>query len=276
MSQPRQDTPPPSHASQDVSPHHFLLEWFPPSSHTSSPPDFFLEWYKLHRQHELELNKATLAYELELAKLFVLLNGGAAGAFLTLTGAVWKDGPRPVFAWIACAITFWLIGLFMAAVATHQAYRTQSEYTKAYRFRRYGEELRRVDPLSGLEPKHLGIPEHKGDLRIKDNSVWRRIVTGFTSGFRAGNREDDKAKNTRDDLAKAASDSPTNDDKAKTTRDDLAKAASDARTRAARWADSVSFFQFLAVLLFVAGGLSALVAFYEPLTSPPLIPKTAP
>jgi hypothetical protein len=108
------------------------------------PDDFLLEWYKLTREPELELNKATLAYELELARLVVLLNGAAAGAFLTLTGAIWKEGARPAFVWVAGAIISWLIGLLAAAIATDRAYRAQREFTRAFRFRRQGEELRRI------------------------------------------------------------------------------------------------------------------------------------
>jgi hypothetical protein len=248
-----------------------------------------LEWYKLHRQHELELNKATLAYELELAKLFVLLNGGAAGAFLTLMGAVWKEGPRPSFAWATCAIASWLTGLFMAAVATQRAYRAQREYTVAYRYRRHVEELRRIGrwcERSLIASKHLGIPSLKELNDKRDHEVagkkigaecrdfvdrvisgGRQFVNGLISGFCTGKQRDAPA-NTPQDPAKAASDEPT--------PEDLAQAASDARTKAGNWAKSVSFFQFMAVLLFVAGGLLALAAFYQSLTSPlPLAPKAA-
>ena len=134
---------------------------FPAMSEHDQAPDFLLEWYKLHRLHELELNKATLAYELELAKLLVLLNGAAAGAFLTLTGAIWKEGARPAFYWVAGAIISWLIGLLAAAIYTDRAYGVQREYTRASRFRRQGEELRRIRELrkngTVIERRHLGI-----------------------------------------------------------------------------------------------------------------------
>jgi hypothetical protein len=175
------------------------------------PSDFLLEWYKLHRQHEMELNKATLAYELEWAKLLLLLNGGAVGAFLTLTGAVWKDGPRPSFWLVAVAIMGWLIGLIAAAFATDCAYRMQKEYTRAYRFRRYGEELRRLKWV-GLEPGLLGTDE----------------------------------------------DGPT------------AKAGK-ARASAEGWSKWVSICRWAAVVLFILGAISALAAFYPPLTSRPLV-----
>jgi hypothetical protein len=147
---------------------------------TSSAPDFLLEWYKLQRQHELELNKATLAYELELAKLLVLLNGGAAGAFLTLLGAVWKDAsPHPSLTWTAAAIVSWLIGLFVAFLTIHQAYEIQRGYSKAYRLRRQGEELRRIKNL-GVDESHLGIAGNikedlektRRDADDKSDKIW--------------------------------------------------------------------------------------------------------
>jgi hypothetical protein len=171
------------------------------------PKDFLLEWYKLHRAHELELNKATLAYELELAKLLVLLNGAAAGAFLTLTGAIWKEGTHPAFDWIAVAIALWLFGLLAAAIATDVAYRAQSEFTRAYRLRRQGEELRQISGM-GIAPIHLGI----------------------------------------------SSNDPTSD-------------ATRAQALAVLWSGSVVYFRYLAVLLFLLGGGSALFALYPPLTS---------
>ena len=131
------------------------------SSKTNSAPDFLLEWYKLQREHELELNKATLAYELELAKLFVLLNGGAAGAFLTLIGAVWKEQRHPSLGWVCVAIVAWLIGLVVAAFAIRRAYEIQRDYSTAYRYRRQLEELRRIEEL-----KKLGVKVEADDLGI--------------------------------------------------------------------------------------------------------------
>jgi hypothetical protein len=132
-----------------------------------STPDFLLEWYKLQRAHELELNKATLAYELELAKLLVLLNGGAAGAFLTLLGAVSKDRPLVTSMWTGGAILAWLIGLLVATSATHEAYEIQSGYSKAYRLRRQGEELRRIQG-SGIKASQLGIEKDEIEELIKE------------------------------------------------------------------------------------------------------------
>jgi hypothetical protein len=142
--------------------------------------DFLLEWYKLHRAHELELNKATLAYELELAKLFIALNGVAAGAFLTLLGAIWKDGPHPAFWAVAGAITCWMLGLFAAAYTTTEAYEVQRNYTRAYRLRRHGEELRRIRGAGQVLPGHLGI-EASGDYANAANDARKAAEERQTS-----------------------------------------------------------------------------------------------
>jgi hypothetical protein len=152
------------------------------------PTDFLLEWYKLHRAHELELNKATLAYELELARVLVLLNGAAAGAFLTLTGAIWKEGPRPAFWGVAGAVISWLVGLLVAAAATDWAYGAQTEYTRAYRLRRNGEELRRIKG-TGIKQRHLGISvysmheaEDRADAARNLANRWSCIVPKLRYG----------------------------------------------------------------------------------------------
>lgn len=109
------------------------------------PEDHFtLEKYKLDRQHELELNRATAAYEHATLRTLMVLNGGAAAAFLTLLGAVWSSGPRPSFAFVVLAILAWSLGMMVTALATKQAYEGQQGYSKAYRLRRQAEELRRL------------------------------------------------------------------------------------------------------------------------------------
>src|SRR5262249_2044068 len=66
------------------------------------------------------------------------------------------------FFWVASAIISWLVGLLVAVITTDWAYGAQREITRAFRFRRYGEELRRIQELSrnhgtAIEPQHLGI-----------------------------------------------------------------------------------------------------------------------
>jgi hypothetical protein len=115
---------------------------------------FQIEWYKLHRAHELELNKASLAYEHERLKFLVYVNGGAIGGLLTLLGATWKNGAVLYGAWTHPAALCWVAGLGLAWFAWSEAHRGQSDLTRAYRMRRYAEELR-VRGTAGL-----GIQEH--------------------------------------------------------------------------------------------------------------------
>lgn len=99
---------------------------------------FRLEWYRANRQHELELNKATLAYEHERIKLLVYANVAAAGAYFTLM----KDR-TPFDCFSVGAIAAWTAGLVFAYRTWSVAHRGQREFTRAYKFRRQGEEVRR-------------------------------------------------------------------------------------------------------------------------------------
>jgi hypothetical protein len=154
-----------------------------------------LEWYKLHRAHELELNKATLAYELELAKLFLLMNGAAAGAFLTLIGTVWKDGPRPSYGLVASAIASWLAGLAAAAIATYMGYEGQREYTRAYLYRRRGIEAKLIQHKNltlnvEIEPKDLGLEVNEDYAKRANEAVeaarsWVSLSASSSSPTRA-------------------------------------------------------------------------------------------
>lgn len=101
---------------------------------------FLLEWYKLQRAHELELNKVTLAYEHERLKFLALLNGGAAAAYL----AAWKDLPRGAPYFGMAAVISWILGLVLAWCSWDTAYAAQRDFTKAYRKRRNAEETRRL------------------------------------------------------------------------------------------------------------------------------------
>lgn len=110
----------------------------------ASEGTFQLEWYKLHRQHELELNKATLSYEHERLRILAYLNGGAAAAFVTLLGSIWKDSTRPNIVSFA-ALALWIGGLVVAWHAWKHAHNGQSAYTQAYHKRRRGEECRQAN-----------------------------------------------------------------------------------------------------------------------------------
>ena len=61
-----------------------------------APCDRDVEVYKALRAHELMLNQAASAFEHAVTTRLVTLNGGAAAAFLNLTGSTFeKRRPRP-------------------------------------------------------------------------------------------------------------------------------------------------------------------------------------
>jgi hypothetical protein len=128
---------------------------------------FRLEWYKLHRAHELELNKATLAYEHERLKFLSYLNGGAAGVFLTLVGSSWRDSP-PLSPYTIVGIACWIVGLLLAWSAWTVALTAQSNFTKAYRMRRYGEELLRMGEPDANTNYDFGIQLSHPDNQSSD------------------------------------------------------------------------------------------------------------
>jgi len=111
-----------------------------------------LEKYVGLRNHELELNRATAAFEHAALKPLTLLNGGATVAFLTLLGAVWKEGNAPSIEWVGAAIGSWCLGLVLAAVATAFGYFSQRAFTRRVKRQRQAEESDACDTdLEALE-----------------------------------------------------------------------------------------------------------------------------
>jgi len=236
------------------------------SSKTNSAQDFLLEWYKLQREHELELNKATLAYELELARLLILLNGGAAGAFLTLIGTVWKEQARhDSLGWVCVAIIAWLIGLVVASFAIHRAYEIQRDYSTAYRYRRQLEELRRINEL-GVEFDDLGIMvDHAEPQPIR---VWNRLSSIFNSmllGILEKEKEPKKleAKVEEPEMPPVKVQGPENAQKIAQKIKEIKGAANCMRKEASARSKRIWLLQYSAVVMFVLGSLFALVAFYR-------------
>jgi hypothetical protein len=116
------------------------------------PTDFDLEFYKLHRAHEVALNNATATYEQSLIRLILILNAASIGGLLALIGP--KDsnvsfGPVGV-RW---AIYSWGFGILAAILATCFAYWSQRKFTQAYRSRRLAMELFKAPPgdCAGVE-----------------------------------------------------------------------------------------------------------------------------
>ena len=92
--------------------------------------EFSLEIFKSVQEHELELNKATSAFEHAALRPGIILNGGAAVAFVTLLGAVKNVPPSFHTPLAAEAIMAWGVGLFFAALATAFGWISQRNYTR--------------------------------------------------------------------------------------------------------------------------------------------------
>jgi hypothetical protein len=111
---------------------------------TSSSTDFALERYKADREQELELKRATDAYEHAWIKAATTLNGGAAAAFVTLLGIVWKTGEHP-WPMAVSALLCWAVGLLLTSAATNRALQAQIRYADGVRLWRETEEFRRFN-----------------------------------------------------------------------------------------------------------------------------------
>lgn len=88
------------------------------------------------RAHEVMLNQAASAFEHAVTITLVTLNGGAAAAFLTLLGAISKNGV-PYQPWFAgFAVLAWSAGLVIASFAARYGLKNQQEINAASRIMR--------------------------------------------------------------------------------------------------------------------------------------------
>ena len=101
-------------------------------------PRLDLDVYNAVRAHELELNRATAAFEHAVLSPLYLLNGGALVAFLTLLGAAsGEDSSLEIeLPWAVAGAALWATGLCAAAFATYWGYRSQRYFTRVERLRR--------------------------------------------------------------------------------------------------------------------------------------------
>ena len=165
----------------------------------STPPDpsplraFELEKYARDREHELELNRFTHRFEVERLKLLILLNGGAATAWLSLGQSDAGLDPLAIG-----AAAFWVIGLCLSVWATQAALETQRQFGRAYHSRRRADEAAilatsaRAPKADDLEPgeSHVAAFDRKADTARKAGEasakrVWRRTIC-CTGAFLAG------------------------------------------------------------------------------------------
>lgn len=109
-------------------------------SHDSSSDAAHAEdWRALHvavRAHELELNRATAAFEHAVIAPLTLLNGGAAAAWLTFLGGGSEVEASAIYPALA-----WAVGLVLAVGAAALGWRRQRAFSQAERWRRESLEM---------------------------------------------------------------------------------------------------------------------------------------
>jgi hypothetical protein len=113
------------------------------ANNAAAAPDSSIEVYKAIRAHELMLNQATSQFLHAAAAPLVLLNGGAAVAYLTLLGAVsdpQKSRLNLAAAWAVAALIAWALGLIAAQAAVTFGLNAQRAYAKAQHIKREGVE----------------------------------------------------------------------------------------------------------------------------------------
>ncbi|MEM8759265.1 MAG: hypothetical protein AAGE83_02940 [Pseudomonadota bacterium] len=133
-----------------------------PLPHLSQAEESFLRAkYALDRELELELNRGAAAYEQEVLRTLVLLNGGAAAAFLGLYGALAETGAAspPALMPTVLALVAWGGGLLAAGTASVLGLWAQQRFAQARRLKRqalerlfrFGSEQRRAEERTALE-----------------------------------------------------------------------------------------------------------------------------
>ncbi len=124
----------------------------------SGSHDFDLEFYKLHRAHELALNNATSIHEQSSLRLILLLNAAAIAGYLGLVESV---GPDSYIAYsfprARIAVALWVLGIACSFLANVLAYVSQRNFERAYLHRRRGMEAHFADPTDPSWPARYGI-----------------------------------------------------------------------------------------------------------------------
>jgi hypothetical protein len=146
--------------------------------------------YRTQREHEIELNKATAAFEHAIVSPLFLLNGGAAVAFLTLLGTTSKaDSSFKINLWFAVlAASLWASALIAAAVAVQAGYESQRHFTRAVRVRR---ELIEVtldvgDTFRTSLSNRVGDPAAEVTNGLVCQAAWKRYIKLSQGGFVVG------------------------------------------------------------------------------------------
>jgi hypothetical protein len=137
--------------------------------------DIALDVYRAVRAHELELNRAAVQFEHATLAPLLLLNGGAAVAFLALLGATSETDAalNASTNWAVAACAFWAIGLAAATLATYLAFQSQRHYTRVERLRR--EDVERL-LLEGHSMAEIVAPPDPEDRTVRGERAkgWER------------------------------------------------------------------------------------------------------
>jgi hypothetical protein len=236
---------------------------------TITPPaldakeSFRTEWYKLSRAHELELNKATLSYEHERLKILAYLNGGAAGAYLTIVTA--KDSVVAT-GYSLLALSAWITGLSITAIAWWQAYEGQRGYAQAYRSRRQIEETKQLG--DGIDADYFGLPQR----RVCDCIVLPQLKKMWFGLYKLQVAKPVAVPSHVDPTCKKCQGSGYARNLLSET--DLAKEASNLGEQAAKHMRCAFWLGLLSVVAFVGGaGLAALAIPSHPGSAKPPIPS---
>lgn len=136
-----------------------------------NPANLDLERLKHARALELEMIRATAAFEHAALKLPFALNGGALGIYLAMYGTL-KGGQGLELALVPWAWASWLVGLGAATFATFFGFRSQFAFRKDR-----GELVRALDARTAGDAEGFGKHNADADCYGKRGSRLRNVAS---------------------------------------------------------------------------------------------------
>lgn len=170
----------------------------PEGSHGDSVNDNFsaagVEVYKAMRAHEIMLNQATSTYEHATVAPLILVNGGAAVAYLTLAGALSRNSIGLVLpaAWAVAALTCWGLGLVFAQMMVGYGLREQRSWARRERMKRQRVEWILLNNFERLRdivaPNDVATVQIEEEARLAKTARRRQSTMRYVSmvAFAAG------------------------------------------------------------------------------------------
>lgn len=138
-----------------------------------------IERYKAMHAYQLELVRATNAFEHATLKPPFILNGGALVVVMALLGAIWKDGNQFVDkGMLVYALACWGAGLLLASIASAFGYQSQFSFLKA-RHRELDAEYAKDAGKKNEVRRNLALQEIEGKRGISRRG-WAKICIGFS------------------------------------------------------------------------------------------------